>query len=136
MPTRRIRNTARLFASRNLNGRPQGAFAGTSSRCLIWTAGIRPRITCCNRNIIEAYDTYKFWNVYSEVHNSVCRSWGALSDIIRTASTHIRRRIAAARRSCQTGDVIHIVRALTRGRAVLSFTAESLQYLPASAPIL
>jgi len=127
---RRIRNTARFLLS-NLNGFDPKVDVLPAEQMLDLDRWAVDRARLLQAEIVEAYDTYKFWNVYQKVHNFCVQELGGFYlDIIKDRQ-YTTQANSVARRSCQTA-LYHIVEALVRWIApVLSFTAEELwQYLP------
>ena len=89
------------------------------------------RALLLQREIEEAYDGYRFWNVYQKVHNFCVQELGGFYlDIIKDRQ-YTTAADSVARRSCQTA-LFHIAEALVRWIApILSFTADEIwQYLP------
>ncbi|MGD4454970.1 class I tRNA ligase family protein, partial [Xanthomonas citri pv. citri] len=83
------------------------------------------------REIEEAYREYRFWNVYSKVHNFCVQELGGFYlDIIKDRQ-YTTGANSVARRSCQTA-LFHIAEALVRWIApILAFTAEEVwKFLP------
>ncbi|MGR1220475.1 isoleucine--tRNA ligase [Metapseudomonas otitidis] len=127
---RRIRNTARFMLA-NLNGfdpardlLPPGQMLDLDR----WALDAAARL---QDEILEAYGEYRFWNVYSKLHNFCVQELGGFYlDIIKDRQ-YTTRADSVARRSCQTA-LFHITEALVRWIApILAFTAEEIwQYLP------
>lgn len=127
---RRIRNTARFLLS-NLNGFDPARDALAPEQMLDLDRWAVDRALLVQQEISEAYDTYKFWNVYQKVHNFCVQELGAFYlDIIKDRQ-YTTGADSTARRSCQTA-MYHIAEALVRWIApILAFTAEEIwQYLP------
>ncbi|WVM90809.1 class I tRNA ligase family protein [Halopseudomonas pachastrellae] len=127
---RRIRNTARFLLS-NLNGFDPATDALPAEQMLDLDRWAVDRARLLQQEIIEAYDTYRFWNVYQKIHNFCVQELGGFYlDIIKDRQ-YTTQANSVARRSCQTA-LYHIAEALVRWIApILSFTAEELwQYLP------
>lgn len=127
---RRIRNTARFLLS-NLSGFDPSKDLLAPEEMLDLDRWAVDRALLLQQEIIEAYDTYKFWNVYQKVHNFCVQELGAFYlDIIKDRQ-YVTGADSRARRSCQTA-LYHIAEALVRWIApILSFTAEELwEYLP------
>ncbi|WP_193073732.1 isoleucine--tRNA ligase [Pseudomonas sp. FME51] len=127
---RRIRNTARFLLS-NLNGFDPKQHALAPEQMLDLDRWAVDRALLLQQEISEAYDTYKFWNVYQKVHNFCVQELGGFYlDIIKDRQ-YTTGANSTARRSCQTA-MYHIAEALVRWIApILAFTSEELwQYLP------
>ncbi len=127
---RRIRNTARFLLS-NLNGFDPKVDVLPPEQMLDLDRWAVDRARLLQAEIVEAYDTYKFWNVYQKVHNFCVQELGGFYlDIIKDRQ-YTTQANSVARRSCQTA-LYHIAEALVRWIApVLSFTSEELwQHLP------
>ena len=127
---RRIRNTARFLLS-NLNGFDPATDALPAEQMLDLDRWAVDRARLLQQEIVEAYDTYRFWNVYQKIHNFCVQELGGFYlDIIKDRQ-YTTQANSVARRSCQTA-LYHIAEALVRWIApILSFTAEELwQYLP------
>lgn len=89
------------------------------------------RALLLQREIEEAYREYRFWNVYSKVHNFCVQELGGFYlDIIKDRQ-YTTGANSVARRSCQTA-LFHIAEALVRWIApILAFTAEEVwKFLP------
>ena len=127
---RRIRNTARFLLS-NLNGFDPVRDLLPAEQMLDldrWAVDYSLQL---QQEIIEAYDSYKFWNVYQKVHNFCVQELGGFYlDIIKDRQ-YTTQADSVARRSCQSA-MYHIAEALVRWIApILAFTAEEIwQYLP------
>ena len=127
---RRIRNTTRFLLS-NLNGFDPTRDLLQPEQMLDldrWAVDAAARLQA---EIIEAYDEYRFWNVYHKVHNFCVQELGGFYlDIIKDRQ-YTTAADSQARRSCQTA-LFHIAEALVRWVApILAFTAEEIwQYLP------
>lgn len=127
---RRIRNTARFMLA-NLNGFDPARDLLPPEQMLdldCWALDAAARL---QDEILEAYGEYRFWNVYSKLHNFCVQELGGFYlDIIKDRQ-YTTRADSVARRSCQTA-LFHITEALVRWIApILAFTAEEIwQYLP------
>jgi len=127
---RRIRNTARFMLA-NLNGFNPATDLLPAEQMLDldrWAVDATARL---QDELTEAYSEYRFWNVYSKVHNFCVQELGGFYlDIIkdRQYTTAVD---SVARRSCQSA-LYHISEALVRWIApILAFTAEEIwQFLP------
>ncbi|MCQ4270669.1 isoleucine--tRNA ligase [Pseudomonas kuykendallii] len=127
---RRIRNTARFLLS-NLNGFDPQQHLLPAEDMLALDRWAVDRTLLLQREIVEAYDEYRFWNVYQKVHNFCVQELGGFYlDIIKDRQ-YTTAADSVARRSCQTA-MYHIAEALVRWVApILSFTADEIwQYLP------
>ena len=81
--------------------------------------------------VIEAYGEYRFWNVYSKVHNFCVQELGGFYlDVIKDRQ-YTTAANSKARRSCQSAQY-HIAEALVRWIApILVFTADEIwSFLP------
>lgn len=127
---RRIRNTARFMLA-NLNGFDPARDLLQPEQMLDldrWAVDAALRL---QEEIIEAYADYRFWNVYSKVHNFCVQELGGFYlDIIKDRQ-YTTAADSVARRSCQSA-LFHISEALVRWIApILAFTAEEIwQFLP------
>ncbi len=127
---RRIRNTTRFLLS-NLNGFDPARDLLQPEQMLDldrWAVDAAARLQA---EIIEAYDEYRFWNVYHKVHNFCVQELGGFYlDIIKDRQ-YTTQANSIARRSCQTA-LFHIAEALVRWIApILAFTADEIwQFLP------
>lgn len=127
---RRIRNTARFLLA-NLNGFDPVKDALAAEDMLALDRWAVDRALLLQREIEEAYREYRFWNVYSKVHNFCVQDLGGFYlDIIKDRQ-YTTPADSRARRSCQTA-LYHIAEALVRWVApILVFTADEIwQYLP------
>ena len=127
---RRIRNTARFLLA-NLSGFDPAQHVLPAEDMLALDRWAVDRALLLQREIEEAYDSYRFWNVYQKVHNFCVQELGGFYlDIIKDRQ-YTTAADSVARRSCQTA-LFHIAEALVRWIApVLAFTADELwQYLP------
>jgi isoleucyl-tRNA synthetase len=127
---RRIRNTARFLLS-NLSGFDPAQHLLAAEDMLALDRWAVDRALLLQREIEEAYDSYRFWNVYQKVHNFCVQELGGFYlDIIKDRQ-YTTAADSVARRSCQTA-MFHIAEALVRWIApILSFTADEIwQYLP------
>ncbi|WP_375740180.1 isoleucine--tRNA ligase [Pseudomonas boanensis] len=127
---RRIRNTARFLLA-NLNGFDPAKDLLPAADMLALDRWAVDRALLLQRELEEAYGEYRFWNVYSRVHNFCVQELGGFYlDIIKDRQ-YTTAADSVARRSCQTA-LFHIAEALVRWVApILAFTAEEIwQYLP------
>ncbi|QFT20917.1 Isoleucine--tRNA ligase [Pseudomonas sp. THAF187a] len=127
---RRIRNTARFMLA-NLNGFDPARDLLQPEQMLDldrWAVDATARL---QDELTEAYGEYRFWNVYSKVHNFCVQELGGFYlDIIKDRQ-YTTAADSVARRSCQSA-LFHICEALVRWVApILAFTAEEIwQFLP------
>ncbi|WP_437881818.1 isoleucine--tRNA ligase [Pseudomonas sp. LRF_L74] len=127
---RRIRNTARFMLA-NLKGFDPAKDLLPAEQMIAldrWAVDATARLQA---EIVEAYGEYRFWNVYSKLHNFCVQELGGFYlDIIKDRQ-YTTAADSVARRSCQTA-LFHISEALVRWIApILSFTADEIwQYLP------
>ncbi|WP_044872182.1 isoleucine--tRNA ligase [Pseudomonas sp. LFM046] len=127
---RRIRNTARFLLA-NLNGFDPVTDLLPAEDMLALDRWAVDRALLLQRELEEAYREYRFWNVYSKVHNFCVQELGGFYlDIIKDRQ-YTTAANSVARRSCQTA-LFHIAEALVRWVApILAFTADEIwQYLP------
>lgn len=127
---RRIRNTARFLLS-NLNGFDPAKDLLAAEDMLALDRWAVDRALLLQREIKEAFDSYRFWVVYQKVHNFCVQELGGFYlDIIKDRQ-YTTAADSVARRSCQSA-MYHIGEALVRWIApILAFTAEEIwQYLP------
>ena len=122
---RRIRNTARFLLA-NLNGFDPATDSVAPESMLAldrWAVDAAWRL---QQKVIDAYNSYRFLDVYQQVHNFCVRELGGFYlDIIKDRQ-YTTQADSLARRSCQTA-LYHIAEALTRWIApILSFTAEEI----------
>ncbi|MFD2642060.1 isoleucine--tRNA ligase [Pseudomonas japonica] len=127
---RRIRNTARFLLS-NLSGFDPARDLLPADDMLALDRWAVDRTLLLQRELEEHYGEYRFWNVYSKIHNFCVQELGGFYlDIIKDRQ-YTTGANSVARRSCQTA-LYHIAEALVRWIApILAFTADELwQYLP------
>jgi len=122
---RRIRNTARFLLA-NLNGFDPATDMVAPTEMLAldrWAVDAAYRL---QQKVVDAYDSYRFLEVYQQVHSfCVAELGGFYLDIIKDRQ-YTTQTESLARRSCQTA-LFHIAEALTRWIApILSFTAEEI----------
>ncbi|UTW11108.1 isoleucine--tRNA ligase [Marinobacterium rhizophilum] len=122
---RRIRNTARFLLA-NLNGFEPARDSVAPEDMLAldrWAVDAAYRL---QQKITAAYDSYRFLDVYQQVHHFCAQELGGFYlDIIKDRQ-YTTQADSLARRSCQTA-LYHIAEALTRWIApILSFTAEEI----------
>ena len=127
---RRIRNTARFLLS-NLSGFDPARDLLAPEDMLALDRWAVDRTLLLQRELEEHYSEYRFWKVYSKVHNFCVQELGGFYlDIIKDRQ-YTTGANSVARRSCQTA-LYHISEALVRWIApILAFTADEIwQYLP------
>ncbi|QCI10714.1 isoleucine--tRNA ligase [Pseudomonas putida] len=127
---RRIRNTARFLLS-NLSGFDPARDLLAPADMLALDRWAVDRTLLLQRELEEHYSEYRFWNVYSKIHNFCVQELGGFYlDIIKDRQ-YTTGANSVARRSCQTA-LYHISEALVRWIApILAFTADEIwQYLP------
>ncbi|MBC3412550.1 MULTISPECIES: isoleucine--tRNA ligase [Pseudomonas] len=127
---RRIRNTARFLLS-NLSGFDPARDLLPAEDMLALDRWAVDRALQLQRELEEHYSEYRFWNVYSKIHNFCVQELGGFYlDIIKDRQ-YTTGANSVARRSCQTA-LYHISEALVRWIApILAFTADEIwQYLP------
>jgi len=127
---RRLRNTARFLLA-NMHGFDPTTDLVAPEQMLAldrWAVG---RAYQLQQEVIQAYDTYLFIEIYQKVYYFCNIEMGSIYlDIIKDRQ-YTCKTDSIARRSAQTA-LYHIVQALTRWLApILSFTADEIwQYLP------
>ncbi|MFJ4434351.1 isoleucine--tRNA ligase [Pseudomonas sp. NPDC089395] len=127
---RRIRNTARFLLS-NLSGFDPSRDLLAPEEMIALDRWAVDRTLLLQRELEEHYGEYRFWNVYSKIHNFCVQELGGFYlDIIKDRQ-YTTGANSVARRSCQTA-LYHISEALVRWIApILAFTADEIwQYLP------
>ncbi|MEQ4602138.1 MAG: class I tRNA ligase family protein, partial [Pseudomonas amygdali] len=127
---RLIRNTARFLLS-NLSGFNPATDLLPADEMLALDRWAVDRALLLQRELEEHYSEYRFWNVYSKIHNFCVQELGGFYlDIIKDRQ-YTTAANSTARRSCQTA-LFHISEALVRWIApILAFTADELwQFLP------
>ncbi|WP_449429978.1 isoleucine--tRNA ligase [Pseudomonas putida] len=127
---RRIRNTARFLLS-NLTGFDPARDLLAPQDMLALDRWAVDRALLLQRELEEHYSEYRFWNVYSKIHNFCVQELGGFYlDIIKDRQ-YTTGANSVARRSCQSA-LYHISEALVRWIApILAFTADEIwQYLP------
>ena len=127
---RRIRNTARFLLS-NLSGFNPATDLLAPQEMIALDRWAVDRTLLLQRELEEHYGEYRFWNVYSKIHNFCVQELGGFYlDIIKDRQ-YTTGANSVARRSCQTA-LYHISEALVRWIApILAFTADEIwQYLP------
>ncbi|MGO1914428.1 MAG: class I tRNA ligase family protein, partial [Halomonadaceae bacterium] len=122
---RRIRNTARFLLS-NLNGFDPDKNQVAFDDMLALDQWVVDRAHQLQARIEQAYEEYRFLDVYQQVHGFCARELGGFYlDVIKDRQ-YTTQTDSLARRSAQTA-LYHVVEALSRWIApILSFTAEEI----------
>jgi isoleucyl-tRNA synthetase len=122
---RRIRNTARFLLS-NLNGFDPVADVLDFGDLLSLDRWAIDRAAALQEEIVSAFETYQFHQIYQKLHNFCANDLGGFYlDVIKDRQ-YTTRADSVARRSAQTA-MYHIGEALVRWVApILSFTAEEI----------
>lgn len=127
---RRIRNTARFLLS-NLDGFDPATDCVPAEQMIELDRWVVDAAARLQDDITQAYDEYRFHNVYQKVHNFCVQELGGFYlDIIKDRQ-YTTGADSLPRRSCQTA-LYHIAEALVRWVApILVFTADEIwQHLP------
>jgi len=127
---RRLRNTMRFLLS-NLHGFDPSQHLVSFDKLIALDAFIIDRTLQLQNELIISYEDYRFWHIYSKLHNFCVQDLGSFYlDIIKDRQ-YTTQADSLARRSCQTA-MYHIAHSLVRLFApILSFTAEEIwQHLP------
>ncbi|MFN3919942.1 MAG: isoleucine--tRNA ligase [Methylohalobius sp.] len=127
---RRLRNTARYLLA-NLTGFDPARHLVACADMVALDRWALDRAFLLQQEVIKAYESYQFHQVYQKVHNFCAVDMGSFYlDIIKDRQ-YTCRTDSLARRSTQTA-MYHIAAALVRWLApVLSFTAEEIwEFLP------
>ncbi|MDG9928363.1 MULTISPECIES: isoleucine--tRNA ligase [unclassified Pseudomonas] len=127
---RRIRNTMRFLLANLGDFDPAKDLLPAAQMLDLdrWAVDATARLQA---EIIEAYGEYRFWNVYSKVHNFCVQELGGFYlDVIKDRQ-YTTAADSVARRSCQSAQY-HIAEALVRWIApILAFTADEIwSFLP------
>lgn len=127
---RRIRNTARFLLS-NLSDFDPAENLLAVDKMLPLDRWALDRAYQVQQDIVKAYDSYQFHQIYQKVHNFCANEMGSLYLDITKDRQYTMPADSTARRSSQTA-MFHILEALVRWIApILSFTADELwSYLP------
>ncbi len=122
---RRIRNTARFLLA-NLNGFDPAQHRVAIEKMIAIDRWILERAAQLERELIAAYDSYEFHQIYQKVHNFCAVDLGAFYlDIVKDRQ-YTTQANGLPRRSCQTA-MYHVIEAMTRWIApILSFTADEI----------
>ncbi|GAA5172419.1 isoleucine--tRNA ligase [Modicisalibacter zincidurans] len=127
---RRIRNTSRFLLA-NLNGFDPARDAIAFGDMLALDQWVVDRAAQLQVRIEQAYEEYRFLDVYQQVHTFCARELGGFYlDVIKDRQ-YTTQADSLARRSCQTA-LYHVVEALARWIApILSFTGEEVyEHIP------
>jgi len=127
---RRIRNTARYLLA-NLNDFSPDVDCVEINDLLYLDRWILEQTTRLQQEIIDAYESYQFHQIYQKLHHFCIVTLGSFYlDIIKDRM-YTCKLDSLARRSAQT-TMYHVAEAFTRWLSpILSFTAEEIwQYLP------
>jgi len=127
---RRIRNTARFLLS-NLFDYEHAKHAVALEDMVELDAYILQKTHDLQQELLSAYETYQFHNVYQKILHFCAIELGSFYlDIIKDRQYTLPKN-SLGRRSCQTA-MYHIIQALSRWLApILSFTAEEIfQHIP------
>ncbi|SIQ80682.1 isoleucine--tRNA ligase [Marinobacterium stanieri] len=122
---RRIRNTSRFLLA-NLNGFDPAEHMVDAADMLALDRWAVDAAAQLQKKVVAAYDSYRFLDVYQQVHHFCVQELGGFYlDIIKDRQ-YTTKPDSLARRSCQTA-LFHIAQALVRWVApILSFTAEEI----------
>lgn len=122
---RRIRNTARFLLS-NLDGFDPATDCVPAEQMIELDRWVVDAAARLQDEITQAYDEYRFHNVYQKVHNFCVQELGSFYlDIIKDRQ-YTTGADSLPRRSCQTA-LYHIAEALVRWIApILVFTADEI----------
>ena len=127
---RRIRNTARFLLS-NLDGFDPATDCVPAEQMIELDRWVVDAAARLQDEVTQAYDEYRFHNVYQKVHNFCVQELGGFYlDIIKDRQ-YTTGENSLPRRSCQTA-LYHIAEALVRWIApILVFTADEIwQHIP------
>lgn len=127
---RRIRNTARFLLA-NLDGFDAEKDLVATDKLLAMDAWLVDTTNLLNQEIMQAYDTYQFHQVYQKIYQLCVVTLGSFYlDVIKDRQ-YTTRANSLARRSAQTA-LYYLAEAFSRWIApILSFTAEEIwSYLP------
>ncbi|CCE25241.1 isoleucine--tRNA ligase [Methylotuvimicrobium alcaliphilum] len=127
---RRLRNTARFLLS-NLDGFDPALHTVPANELLALDRWVVDRAYCLQQEVVAAYESYQFHQVYQKVHNFCAVDLGGFYlDIIKDRQ-YTAKEDGLARRSAQTA-MYHVAEALTRWLSpIISYTADEIwHYLP------
>lgn len=127
---RRLRNTARFLLA-NLSGFEPKRDLVPADQMLSLDRFIVDKTRLLQKEIIEAYDSYQFHQIYQKIHQFCSLDLGSFYlDIIKDRQ-YTTKADSVTRRSTQTA-MFHIIEALVRWLApITTFTAEEIwQFIP------
>ncbi|MBE0435902.1 MAG: isoleucine--tRNA ligase [Methylomicrobium sp.] len=127
---RRLRNTARFLLS-NLDGFDPALHTVPANELLALDRWVVDRAYCLQQEVVAAYESYQFHQVYQKVHNFCAVDLGGFYlDIIKDRQ-YTAKEDGLARRSAQTA-MYHVAEALARWLSpIISYTADEIwHYLP------
>ncbi|WP_431067570.1 isoleucine--tRNA ligase [Methylotuvimicrobium sp.] len=127
---RRLRNTARFLLS-NLDGFDPALHTVPANELLALDRWVVDRAYCLQQEVVAAYESYQFHQVYQKVHNFCAVDLGGFYlDIIKDRQ-YTAKADGLARRSAQTA-MYHVAEALARWLSpIISYTADEIwHYLP------
>ena len=122
---RRIRNTSRFLLA-NIDGFDPAVNLVAPADMIELDRWAVARANQLQAEIVEAYQTYQFHQIFQSIHNFCVNEMGGFYlDIIKDRQ-YTTQRNSLARRSCQTA-MYHIIEAMVRWLApILSFTADEI----------
>ena len=122
---RRIRNTSRFLLA-NINGFDPAVNLVAPADMIELDRWAVDRAMQLQTEIVEAYQTYQFHQIFQSIHNFCVNEMGGFYlDIIKDRQ-YTTQENSLARRSCQTA-MYHIIEAMVRWLApILSFTADEI----------
>lgn len=127
---RRLRNTARFLLS-NLDGFDPALHTVPANELLALDRWVVDRAHGLQQEVVAAYESYQFHQVYQKVHNFCAVDLGGFYlDIIKDRQ-YTAKEDGLARRSAQTA-MYHVAEALARWLSpIISYTADEIwHYLP------
>ena len=127
---RRLRNTARFLLS-NLDGFDPALHTVPANELLALDRWVVDRAHGLQQEVVAAYESYQFHQVYQKVHNFCAVDLGGFYlDIIKDRQ-YTAKEDGLARRSAQTA-MYHVAEALVRWLSpIISYTADEIwHYLP------
>ena len=131
---RRMRNTSRFLLA-NLVGFDPREHALPPEKLLALDRWLLARAAQVQEQVIKAYNTYEFHQIYQRVHNFCNVDMGSFYlDVIKDRQ-YTTQKNSIARRSAQTA-MYYVVDAMAKWLApILSFTAEEIRrYIPGEKP--